>query len=168
MLLSARWNWEQGKRFQLLELSKNSDATLSCLPRPCDVEKVLFGEEGIMTLRGHAPHFDMSTIDIEHAVLFEKKALALGHHYLSALVHLGPAAAEAGKSLFTVGGHRESYNKFRESLFAKMGESVWLGGVETAIGFKLLTNLLGLSTSVLVGESITLAKKTGYKKRRFS
>ncbi len=151
-----------------MDAAKDVDAVITSLPLPTDLDKLLLGEAGIFSfMKKGATLIDVSTIDPASARRFTAEAEKRGLFFLACPLGKGPAQAETGQAPIFAGGRREVFEKFKDSL-QKMGTPViYMGDVEHAAAFKLITNLIGMTNTLVMGEGVRLAQKIGIDKDVF-
>jgi 2-hydroxy-3-oxopropionate reductase len=143
-------------------LSENSDIVITMLPDSPDVEKVVLGENGVLSgIQKGALFIDMSSIapSTAHniAILMQKK----GVESLDAPVSGGQVGAEAATLSIMVGGTENAFNEALP-LFQAMGKNIVLIG-EAGAGqmTKICNQMIVGMTIQAIGEAFTLASKAG-------
>ena len=143
-------------------LSENSDIVITMLPDSPDVEKVVLGENGVLSgIQKGALLIDMSSIAPSTArniaILMQKK----GIESLDAPVSGGQVGAEAATLSIMVGGTETAFNTALP-LFQAMGKNIVLIG-EAGAGqmTKICNQMIVGMTIQAVGEAFTLASKAG-------
>ena len=143
-------------------LSENSDIVITMLPDSPDVEKVVLGENGVLSgIQKGALLIDMSSIAPSTArniaILMQKK----GIESLDAPVSGGQVGAEAATLSIMVGGTETAFNTALP-LFQAMGKNIVLIG-EAGAGqmTKICNQIIVGMTIQAVGEAFTLASKAG-------
>ena len=139
-----------------------SDVVLMSLPDSKVVEKVMFGEDGVIAhARDGQVIVDLSTAAPSSTRTISQQLAAKGVHYLDAGISGGAAAAEKGALTLMVGGSasalesvRPVLDYFSSSIF-HVGES---GAGHTA---KLLNNFLNAIALSATAEVMVAGKKAG-------
>ena len=131
-----------------IELAREVDAVITCLPSPAISEAVLTGPDGI--LAGLAPGgtwIEMSTLDEADIARLSAVAAASGIRMLEAPV--------------IAGGDRDLFEMHRPALQAMGGEIFHAGPLGKAAVIKVITNMLAFIHLLATGEALMLAKKGG-------
>src|ERR1700749_873082 len=112
----------------LKELASKSDIIITMVPDTPDVEKALFGKDGIAEgLAKGKIVIDMSSISPIETQEFAKKIEALGCGYVDAPVSGGEVGAKAASLTIMCGGSEADFNKVKP-LFDLMGTNITLVG----------------------------------------
>lgn len=152
--------WAENPRIAAQE----AELILTSLPGPVEVEAVALGTNGILHgSRKGAIYADLSTsspslIRRIHAGFKEK-----GIHVLDAPVSGGVIGAERGTLQVMVGGDEELFRRLKPVLEA-IGDKVgYMGGIGCGTIAKLVHNLIGICTRMVVAEGFTLGVKAGVR-----
>ena len=104
------------------EVAQKADVIFIMVPDTADVEKVLFGENGVASaLTSGKTVIDMSSISPIATKEFAKKINALGCEYMDAPVSGGQVGAKNATLSIMVGGTESTFEKIKP-LFALMGK----------------------------------------------
>ena len=143
-------------------LAVAADIVITMLPDTADVEKVLFGENGVAA--GLTPGklvVDMSSISPLATREFAQRIEALGCMYLDAPVSGGEVGAKAATLTIMVGGPQAAFER-AAPLFGLMGRNVTLvGGNGDGQTAKVANQIIVALTIEAVGEALTFAAKAG-------
>jgi 2-hydroxy-3-oxopropionate reductase len=144
------------------EAAEKGDVIIIMVPDTPDVEKVLFGENGVADgLSAGKIVIDMSSISPVETKQFAEKINALGCKYLDAPVSGGEVGAKAGTLTIMVGGDQETFDKARP-LFELMGQNITLvGGNGDGQTCKVANQIIVGLTIEAVGEALLFASKAG-------
>ena len=144
------------------EAAERGDIIIIMVPDTPDVEKVLFGENGLADgLSADKIVIDMSSISPVETKQFAEKINALGCKYLDAPVSGGEVGAKAGTLTIMVGGDQETFDKARP-LFELMGQNITLvGGNGDGQTCKVANQIIVALTIEAVGEALLFASKAG-------
>jgi 2-hydroxy-3-oxopropionate reductase len=144
------------------EAAERGDIIIIMVPDTPDVEKVLFGENGVADgLSADKIVIDMSSISPVETKQFAEKINALGCKYLDAPVSGGEVGAKAGTLTIMVGGDQETFDKARP-LFELMGQNITLvGGNGDGQTCKVANQIIVALTIEAVGEALLFASKAG-------
>src|SRR5512143_3386908 len=106
------------------ELAQNADIIFTMVPDTPDVEKVLFGENGVAAgLSKGKTVVDMSSISPIETKDFARRINALGCDYLDAPVSGGEVGAKAASLTIMVGGPEAAFERVKP-LFELMGKNI--------------------------------------------
>ena len=144
------------------EAAEMGDVIFIMVPDTPDVEKVLFGENGVADgLSAGKIVVDMSSISPVETKQFAEKINALGCKYLDAPVSGGEVGAKAGTLTIMVGGDQETFDKVLP-LFELMGQNITLvGGNGDGQTCKVANQIIVGLTIEAVGEALLFASKAG-------
>ncbi len=144
------------------EVAAAAEVVITMVPDTPDVEKVLFGPDGVA--EGLSPGklvIDMSSIDPLATRQFARRIEELGCQYLDAPVSGGQVGAEAGTLTIMVGGPEEAFERARP-LFELMGKNITLigpnGDGQTA---KVANQIIVALTIEAVAEGLLFAARAG-------
>jgi 2-hydroxy-3-oxopropionate reductase len=144
------------------EVAQNADIVIIMVPDTPDVEKVLFGKNGVAEgLSDGKIVVDMSSISPVETKEFAKRVKALGCEYLDAPVSGGEVGAKAASLTIMVGGSQETFDAIKP-LFDLMGKNITLvGGAGDGQTCKVANQIIVALTIEAVGEALLLAAKAG-------
>src|ERR1700761_2839627 len=110
------------------DVAAKADVIFIMVPDTPDVERVLFGENGVAdTLRAGQIVVDMSSISPMATREFAAKVRERGAEYLDAPVSGGEVGAKAGSLTIMVGGSQATFDTVKP-LFDMMGKNITLIG----------------------------------------
>jgi 2-hydroxy-3-oxopropionate reductase len=143
-------------------VAAQADIIFIMVPDTPDVERVLFGENGVVAgLRAGQVVVDMSSISPIATREFAAKVQAKGADYLDAPVSGGEVGAKAASLTIMVGGSQATFDRVKP-LFDMMGKNVSLiGDVGAGQVCKLANQVIVAATIEAVGEALLLASKAG-------
>ncbi len=144
------------------EVAKAADIIIIMVPDTPDVEKVLFGENGVAAgLTKGKIVVDMSSIAPVETKQFAKKINDLDCQYLDAPVSGGEVGAKAASLTIMVGGEEATFARVKP-LFELMGKNITLvGGNGDGQITKVANQIIVALTIEAVGEALLLASKAG-------
>ncbi|MFC1933133.1 NAD(P)-dependent oxidoreductase [Chloroflexota bacterium] len=148
-------------------VAESCQVVLSCLPGPPDVEKVVYGKEGLLAgwEKGDI-YVDMSTNSPTTIRQVAEDARVKGVEVLDAPVSGGVVGAEAGTLTIMVGGAEHSLEKVREVLEA-IGSTIFhVGDIGCGNIVKLVNNMISISASAITAEGFVLGVKAGIDARK--
>ncbi|TEA76992.1 2-hydroxy-3-oxopropionate reductase [Allopusillimonas ginsengisoli] len=144
------------------EAASQGDVVIVMVPDTPDVEKALFGKDGVASgVRKGAIVVDMSSISPVATKDFAKRINELGCEYLDAPVSGGEVGAKAASLTIMVGGKQEAFDTVKP-LFDLMGKNVTLvGGNGDGQITKVANQIIVALNIAAVGEALLLASKAG-------
>ena len=144
------------------EVAQNADIIFTMVPDTPDVEKVLFGENGVAAgLSKGKIVVDMSSISPIATKEFAKKINALGCDYLDAPVSGGEVGAKNATLSIMVGGEEGVFNKVKPVLDL-MGKNINLvGGNGDGQTAKVANQIIVALNIEAVAEALLFASKAG-------
>src|SRR5437868_13147406 len=144
------------------EVATQADIIVLMLPDTPDVERVLFGENGVAAglSRGKVV-VDMSSISPIETREFAAQIEALGCDYVDAPVSGGEVGAKAATLSIMAGGKQAVFHRVLP-LLQLMGKNITLvGGVGDGQVAKVANQVIVALTIEAVGEALVLAAKAG-------
>ncbi|WP_067623152.1 NAD(P)-dependent oxidoreductase [Alicyclobacillus acidiphilus] len=144
------------------DLAAASDVIFTSLPMPKHLTDLLIDEERLFgQMKDGAVVIDVSTIDPSTARRLSDAATQEGVDFLACPLGKGPAQAEEGTQPIYAGGRPEVYQKY-EHLLQDISTSVhYLGDVEQATAFKIVSNLIGMTNAVVLSEGLRIGERAG-------
>jgi len=144
------------------EVAKQADIIITMVPDTPDVEKVLFGEQGIAAgLTQGKIVVDMSSISPIETKVFAQKINALGCEYLDAPVSGGQLGAKGATLTIMVGGSEATFAKVKP-VFELMGKNITLVGGNGAGQVTKVANQIIVALNIeAVAEALVFASKAG-------
>lgn len=143
-------------------VAAHADIVFLMLPDTPDVERVLFGADGVAEgLKPGSIVVDMSSISPIETKGFAKRIEALGAHYLDAPVSGGEVGAKAATLTIMVGGPDTAFATV-EPLFRLMGKNIThVGGNGDGQTTKVANQIIVALTIEAVSEALVFAAKAG-------
>ena len=144
------------------EAAASVDVIITMVPDTPDVEKVLFGENGVAEgLSAGKVVLDMSSISPVATKAFAARIRELGCDYLDAPVSGGDVGAKAGTLSIMVGGPKHAFERVHDIL-ALMGKNITHVG-ENGDGqtTKVANQIIVALTIEAVAEGLLFASKAG-------
>ena len=144
------------------EVARQADIIIIMVPDTPDVEKVLFGENGVASgLSKGKLVIDCSSIDPIATKGFGKKIVELGCGYVDAPVSGGEVGAKAASLTIMCGGAEADFERARP-LLEKMGKNITLvGAVGDGQVTKVANQIIVALNIAAVGEALVFASKAG-------
>lgn len=144
------------------EVASKADIIITMVPDTPDVEKVLFGENGIATgISKGKIVVDMSSISPIASKEFAQKINALGCEYLDAPVSGGQLGAKGASLTIMVGGSEATFAKVKP-IFELMGKNITLVGGNGAGQITKVANQIIVALNIeAVAEALVFAAKAG-------
>jgi 2-hydroxy-3-oxopropionate reductase len=144
------------------EVAQKADVVFTMVPDTPDVQKVLFGENGVASgLSKGKTVVDMSSISPIETQAFAKQIAALGCDYLDAPVSGGEVGAKAASLTIMVGGTEAAFERIKP-LLALMGKNIThVGDVGAGQITKVANQIIVALNIAAVGEALVFASKAG-------
>jgi 2-hydroxy-3-oxopropionate reductase len=144
------------------EVAQQADVIITMVPDTPDVEKVLFGANGVAEgLSKGKIVVDMSSISPIETKNFAKKVNELGCEYIDAPVSGGEVGAKNAALTIMVGGSQAAFDKVKP-LFDLMGKNITLvGGNGDGQTTKVANQIIVALNIEAVGEALLFASKAG-------
>src|SRR3954447_1992367 len=144
------------------EVAQKSDIIIIMVPDTPDVEKVLFGENGVAGgLSKGKIVVDMSSISPIETKGYASRINALGCEYLDAPVSGGEVGAKNAALTIMVGGPQSAFDKVKP-IFDLMGKNITLvGGNGDGQTCKVANQIIVALNIEAVGEALLFASKAG-------
>jgi len=139
-----------------------SEITLLCVPDTPDVERVLFGDDGMIhSLQRDSVVIDCSTISAAATAEFAKRLRGKGVHMLDSPVSGGPQGAIDGTLSCMIGGDAAVVERCMP-VFKAIGKTfTHIGAIGAGQLCKSCNQLVIVGTMMAVSEAFALAKKMG-------
>jgi len=143
-------------------VARAAEVVLLCLPDTPDVERVLFGEDGVVHgLKRDAVVIDCSTISATATVEFAKRFTERNAHLLDSPVSGGPKGAQDGTLSCMIGGEAAVVERCMP-VFQAIGKTfTHVGGNGAGQACKTCNQLVVVGTMMAVAEAFALARKMG-------
>jgi 2-hydroxy-3-oxopropionate reductase len=146
-------------------VAERADIVFTMVPDTPDVEKVLFGENGVAQGLGKNGHgkvvVDMSSIDPIATKGYAKRINETGAAYLDAPVSGGEVGAKAASLTIMVGGEEAVFERVKP-LFELMGKNITLiGGNGAGQTCKVANQIIVALNIAAVSEALVFASKAG-------
>ena len=144
------------------EVAQKADVIIIMVPDTPDVEKVLFGDNGVAEgLSKGKIVVDMSSISPIATREFAERMQKLGADYVDAPVSGGEVGAKNAALTIMVGANDASFEKVKP-LFELMGKNITLvGGIGAGQVCKVANQIVVALNIEAVGEALLLASKAG-------
>ena len=144
------------------EVAERSDVIITMVPDTPDVERVLFGPEGVAAgLSSGKVVVDMSSISPIDTRTFAARINELGCEYLDAPVSGGQVGAQNAALTIMVGGPQAAFDRV-SPLFALMGKNITLIGDNGAGQTCKVANQIIVALNIeAVAEALVFASKAG-------
>ena len=144
------------------DVARAAEVIILMLPDTPDVDKVLFGKEGVAEgLTKGKVVIDMSSISPMETKRFALAINELGCDYLDAPVSGGEVGAKAASLTIMIGGDEAVFERIKP-LFALMGKNITLvGGNGDGQTTKVANQIIVALNIAAVGEALLFASKAG-------
>lgn len=145
------------------EVARSSEIVITMLPDTPDVERVLFGKDGVADgLASGAMVVDMSSISPIATAGFAERIRKLGAGYLDAPVSGGEVGAKAASLTIMVGGPEPEFERALP-IFETLGKNITLIGENNGAGqiCKIANQIIVALNIEAVAEALVFASKAG-------
>ncbi|WP_405414840.1 NAD(P)-dependent oxidoreductase [Maribacter sp. Asnod1-A12] len=144
------------------ELAENSDIIMFCLTTSAVVEKIVYGENGILEgIKEGAVLIDFGTSIPASTQKIGKDLAAKGAGMIDAPLGRTPAHAKDGLLNIMAAGDKDTFEKVK-SILDQQGENVFhLGPLGAGHTTKLINNFMGMTTVVAMSQAFAAAKLAG-------
>jgi 3-hydroxyisobutyrate dehydrogenase len=144
------------------QLTQSTDITITALPEPDVVRYVMNGDYGVMAgLEGGKTWIDHSTTDYAQTMGLAADVEAKGAQPLEAPVTGGIALLKQGKMTVLVGGAKQTFENCKPLLRLSCENVLYMGRMGSATITKVVSNMLAGANTVLIGEALLMAKRSG-------
>jgi 3-hydroxyisobutyrate dehydrogenase and related beta-hydroxyacid dehydrogenases len=153
------------------DLASKVDIVLTNVPKAEDVLDVYLGANGIV--HGAKPGLiavETSTTDISSKLRVANELSKRGVKFIVAMLGLTVPQAERGETPLFVGGPEDVFrdpNVQRLFMDLSSGKIFYMGSIEAAVAFKLITNSIGFAQLVALLEGIEFISKFGVDLEKF-
>lgn len=145
-----------------MDLARQVETAITCLPSPKAVTAVVAGENGILHgLQRGGTWIDMSTNDFHELQRLAGLAAEKGVACLESPVTGGVHKAASGEITVIVAGDQAVYEAHLPAFEAMGGQVFYMGPLGQASVIKVITNMLAFIHLVAAGEALMLAKRGG-------
>jgi 3-hydroxyisobutyrate dehydrogenase-like beta-hydroxyacid dehydrogenase len=143
-------------------MAETCDVVFSSLPGPEEVQKVVYGVDGLMAgWKTGDIYVDMSTNSHDLVIQISQDAVKKGVAFLDAPVTGGTKGAEEGNLVFIVGGEKTSLMKI-EGILYTMGKKIYhVGDTGSGTVAKLVNNVISITSNAIMAEAFVMGVKAG-------
>ncbi len=145
-------------------VAPRAEFVFTSLPGPVEVTGTWQGDYGLLAnLETGAIGIDLSTVGADTSRSVESEARSRGKRYMDAPVSGGVGGAEAGTLSLMIGGSEEDFEEAFPVLSA-IGSSDKIyrcGDIGAGSVTKLVNNLIGMTTNVVIAEAFSMGVKAG-------
>ena len=144
------------------DVAARSDIIVTMLPNSAIVSQIVCGPNGVLSgARAGSLVMDMSTVDPTTTDALAARCAEKDVAFVDAPVGRLATHADAGQSLFMVGGESESFDRVRPLLEA-MGSTIHhCGPCGAGTRTKIVNNFLAVASCQMNAEALTLARGLG-------
>ncbi|MCV0396607.1 MAG: NAD(P)-dependent oxidoreductase [Rhizobiaceae bacterium] len=136
------------------------DVIFSCLPDDRALRAAALGERGIVaSMRSDATYVEISTVSPDVSAEVGRAAIEAGVAYLRLPISGNASIAHTGNLSCFASGPKDAFEAVRPIVAAFTRAQTYLGEDEEARYAKLAINLMLAATSVMMGETLALARK---------
>lgn len=145
-------------------VTPGSEFVFTSLPGPSEVTGTWQGDDGLLAhLESGAIGIDLSTVGADTSCAVEAEARSRGKRYMDAPVSGGVGGAEAGSLSLMIGGTEDDFEEAFPVLSA-IGDPDKVyrcGDIGAGSVTKLVNNLIGMTTNVVIAEAFSMGVKAG-------
>lgn len=142
---------------------------MTSLPTPEVVLEVFTDSgDGILGCRPGQVFIDVSSVDPATSRELERRVKESGARFIACPLGKGPAQAATGESPLFLGGDKEAIDDVNEVLDAIGQSRHYLGDVQAASTFKLVSNMIAFANLAALCEGYLLASRAGINPREFA
>lgn len=149
------------------ELARENDVVFMCLPSTVEVERMVYGKDGIM--EAARPGFvlvDSTTADPNSTRKIGADLAARGAGMVDAPVGRTPKEAEEGKLSTFVGGDPQWVAKVKPIIACYAEVIIDAGALGSGHMLKLCNNFISIGTAAVISEAVATAAKMGVDLRK--
>lgn len=147
-------------------LASEVDILFTSLPLSKHLIDLLIDKDKILDdMKQGAALIDVSTVDPSAARIMSDAAEARGIAFLSCPLGKGPALAEQGLQPIFAGGKKKVFDTYSELLNDISTSVTYMGDVEQAAAFKLISNFIGMTNFLVLAEGLAMGEKLGLEPR---
>lgn len=149
------------------ELAEASDIVELCLTTSAVVEKIVYGEDGLLEgLKPGAVLIDFGTSIPASTKKIGADLAAKGVGMIDAPLGRTPAHAKDGLLNIMAAGDKETFDKY-EPMLKEQGENVfYLGGLGAGHTTKLINNFMGMTTVTAMSQAFAAAELAGVDRQQ--
>ncbi|MBU2326542.1 MAG: NAD(P)-dependent oxidoreductase [Alphaproteobacteria bacterium] len=149
------------------QLAEASDIIMLCLTTSEVVEKIVYGDDGILAgIRSGAVLIDFGTSIPASTRRIGKDLAAKGAGMIDAPLGRTPAHAKDGLLNIMAAGDRETFDKVKPVL-EQQGENVfYLGALGAGHTTKLINNFMGMTTVCTMSQAFAVADRAGVDRQQ--
>jgi 3-hydroxyisobutyrate dehydrogenase-like beta-hydroxyacid dehydrogenase len=151
-----------------VEVARNSDIVFSCLPSSVEVERVVYGEDGLMSgLHPGLIYVDSTTADPNSTRRIGADLEKVGCFMVDAPVGRTPREAEMGKLNTFLGGRPDIITRVKPVIACYADTIIEVGPLGMGHTMKLLNNFISIGNSAIIAEATATAAKLGVDLQKF-
>lgn len=151
-----------GKAVKSTSCMSDCDVVFTSLPLPKHIEQVMLGEDGLLNkMKKESVYIDVSTIDPQTGRKVSDYAANKKIKFLACPLGKGPAQAEKAEQPVFAGGNKEVFDAMLDTLQVVGNPVHYVGGVEQAYAFKLLSNMIGMTNLAVLAEGLRIGETAG-------
>lgn len=150
------------------DIASKVDILFSCLPSTVEVEKVVYGEGGVMAgLNSGLIYVDSTTADPNSTRRIGGDLEKVGCFMVDAPVGRTPREAELGKLNTFLGGRPEVIERVKPVIACYADTIIEVGPLGMGHTMKLLNNFISIGNSAVIAEATATAAKLGVDLQKF-
>jgi 3-hydroxyisobutyrate dehydrogenase-like beta-hydroxyacid dehydrogenase len=150
------------------EVARRSDVVFTCLPSTVEVERTVFGPDGLLEgAHSGMIYVDSTTANPESTRRIGEELAKRGCAMVDAPVGRTPREAEQGKLNTFVGGDPAAVAKVKPIISCYADTIIDAGPLGSGHTLKLLNNFISIGNSAIIAEAVATAAKLGVDLRKF-
>jgi 4-hydroxybutyrate dehydrogenase/sulfolactaldehyde 3-reductase len=144
------------------KVAKNRNVAITMLPTSDIVEKVIFGDQGLIgSLDPNSLIIDMSTASYNKSMEISARLRDQGHRFVDAPVGRTPREAKTGDLLVMAGGNVDDIKQAND-IFEAIGNTIiHAGPIGSGLKSKLVNNYMAMVNNAVTGETLSFANQVG-------
>jgi 3-hydroxyisobutyrate dehydrogenase-like beta-hydroxyacid dehydrogenase len=150
------------------DVARNSEVVFTCLPSSVEVEKIVFGPDGLLdAIRPGMVLVDSTTADPASTRRIGEALAKRGCAMVDGPVGRTPKEAEQGKLNTFLGGDPATIAKVKPIVSCYADTIIEAGPLGSGHTLKLLNNFISIGNSAVIAEAVATAAKLGVDLRKF-
>ena len=144
------------------KVAKNRNVAITMLPTSDIVEKVIFGDQGLIgSLDPNSLIIDMSTASYNKSMEISARLKDHGHRFVDAPVGRTPREAKTGDLLVMAGGDVDDIKQANDIFEAIGNTTIHAGPIGSGLKSKLVNNYMAMVNNAVTGETLSFANQVG-------
>jgi 3-hydroxyisobutyrate dehydrogenase-like beta-hydroxyacid dehydrogenase len=150
------------------DVARQADIVFTCLPSSVEVERVVYGEDGLIAgLHAGLIYVDSTTADPNSTRRIGADLEKVGCFMVDAPVGRTPREAELGKLNTFLGGRPDIISRVKPVIACYADTIIEVGPLGMGHTMKLLNNFISIGNSAIIAEATATAAKLGVDLQKF-